>query len=92
MKADANLTQNDKLGETSDSNGSSLFPPKADIIPPKYGEGFSDKGRIVLAKEESLTIAFQVFFPFLIAGIGTVSPGLLLDAVRVGNGSNCVAC
>ena len=34
-------------------------------------------------KEGSFTIGLQVFFPFLIAGFGTVSAGILLDAVQV---------
>ena len=33
--------------------------------------------------ETSFTIAFQVFIPFLIAGLGTVAAGLLLDKVQV---------
>ena len=36
------------------------------------------------AKEEtSFTIAFEVLIPFLIAGLGTVGAGLLLDKVQV---------
>ena len=34
-------------------------------------------------EEGSFTIALQVFFPFLIAGFGTVSAGILLDVVQV---------
>ena len=34
-------------------------------------------------QESSLGIALQVFFPFLVAGFGTVSAGLLLDLVQV---------
>ena len=33
--------------------------------------------------EKSLMIALQVFFPFLVAGFGTVAAGLLLDVVQV---------
>lgn len=36
-------------------------------------------------EEGSFTIGLQVFFPFLIAGFGTVSAGLLLDVVQVKN-------
>lgn len=35
------------------------------------------------AQESSFGIALQVFFPFLIAGFGTVCAGLLLDLVQV---------
>ncbi len=34
-------------------------------------------------EEGSFTIGLQVFFPFLIAGFGTVSAGILLDIVQV---------
>ena len=40
------------------------------------------------SEEGSFTIGLQVFFPFLIAGFGTVSAGLLLDVVQVKN-KNC---
>lgn len=33
--------------------------------------------------ESSFTIAFEVLIPFLIAGLGTVAAGLLLDKVQV---------
>ena len=35
------------------------------------------------SEEGSFTIGLQVFFPFLIAGFGTVSAGILLDIVQV---------
>lgn len=34
-------------------------------------------------EETSFAIALQVFFPFLVAGFGTVAAGLLLDVVQV---------
>ena len=34
-------------------------------------------------EETSFSIAFEVFIPFLIAGLGTVGAGLLLDKVQV---------
>ena len=34
-------------------------------------------------EETSFTIAFEVLIPFLIAGLGTVGAGLLLDKVQV---------
>lgn len=36
-----------------------------------------------ILEEGSFTIGLQVFFPFLIAGFGTVSAGILLDVVQV---------
>ena len=35
------------------------------------------------SEETSFTIAFEVLIPFLIAGLGTVGAGLLLDKVQV---------
>lgn len=37
----------------------------------------------ISSEEKSLTIGLQVFFPFMIAGLGTVGAGLLLDVVQV---------
>lgn len=37
------------------------------------------------SEEGSFTIGLQVFFPFLVAGFGTVLAGLLLDVVQVKN-------
>lgn len=36
-----------------------------------------------IKEETSFTIAFEVLIPFLIAGLGTVGAGLLLDKVQV---------
>ena len=35
--------------------------------------------------ETSISIALQIFFPFMVAGFGTVFAGLLLDLVQVRN-------
>ena len=80
---DTNLTQNDELDETNDSNEKSLLLPNADFMQLQFDDCNTDKGKVTPSGEGSLTIAFQVFFPFLVAGIGTVSAGLLLDVVQV---------
>ncbi|XP_065067379.1 solute carrier family 41 member 1-like [Rhopilema esculentum] len=36
----------------------------------------------ISTEEKSISIALQVFFPFMIAGMGTVAAGLLLDVVQ----------
>ena len=36
-------------------------------------------------EEGSFTIGLQIFFPFLVAGFGTVAAGILLDVVQVSN-------
>lgn len=73
-------------------NGSKgvLLPPKSDFVipaeslvcpnpadePPNLGEMEE------LRNETSCSIACQVFIPFMIAGMGTVAAGLLLDIVQ----------
>ena len=46
-------------------------------------EGEREVNIKISTEEKSLSIALQVFFPFLIAGLGTVGAGLLLDVVQV---------
>ena len=46
-------------------------------------EGDKDVSITVTTEERAFSIALQVFFPFMIAGIGTVGAGLLLDVVQV---------
>lgn len=59
--------ENDQISSENESHGSPL------------------KEQVVIAepKETMLTIALQVFVPFLIAGFGTVGAGLVLDVVQV---------
>lgn len=42
-----------------------------------------DTAKSLDREETSFAIALQVFFPFLVAGFGTVAAGLLLDVVQV---------
>jgi len=42
-----------------------------------------DSSKDLEREETSFAIALQVFFPFLVAGFGTVAAGLLLDVVQV---------
>ena len=49
----------------------------------KINEGNREVDIKISTEENSLNIALQVFFPFLIAGLGTVAAGLLLDVVQV---------
>ncbi|XP_031550901.1 solute carrier family 41 member 1-like [Actinia tenebrosa] len=84
------LLRSHKEPEVSIVNGECLHEDEPDLEPllpeQSHREGSvvlrddSDKG---LGEEEgSFSIALQVFFPFLIAGFGTVAAGLLLDVVQ----------
>ena len=64
--------------------------PSSDQRSPLLGEVNDDELQTEIAgtgdtgfEEGSFTIGLQVFFPFLIAGLGTVSAGILLDVVQV---------
>jgi hypothetical protein len=43
----------------------------------------SDDEEVIKYDESCLSLSFQVFIPFLIAGFGTVGAGLVLDWVQV---------
>lgn len=69
-------------------NGDAL--QSADQLVPLLDEQRDDEYQTEIAgtgdtklEEGSFTIGLQVFFPFLIAGFGTVSAGILLDVVQV---------
>lgn len=53
-------------------------------------EGGKDVNITVTTEERAFSIALQVFFPFMIAGIGTVGAGLLLDVVQVQTSTICI--
>jgi len=71
-------TSDKEYSDESDINEMSEFPDTF-LIPD------DDKTLEIdhdISKENSIMIALQVFFPFLIAGFGTVFAGLLLDVVQ----------
>ena len=43
-----------------------------------------DKKPVVAGEEASWQIGLQVFFPYIVAGLGMVAAGMLLDNVQVG--------
>lgn len=43
-----------------------------------------------MPKESPLAMALQILVPFLLAGFGTVSAGMVLDIVQVGSASICL--
>lgn len=81
-------------GDTSSANDHGILNgdvfPSSDQHSPLLGELNDDEIQTEIAgtgdtgfEEGSFTIGLQVFFPFLIAGFGTVSAGILLDVVQV---------
>ena len=63
------------------------FTEEAVLLPDGEFRRIREGGREIDIKisteEKSISIALQVFFPFMIAGMGTVAAGLLLDVVQV---------
>lgn len=83
-------------GDTASTNDHGTCMLNGDVFPssdqhsPLLGELNDDEIQTEIAgtgdtgfEEGSFTIGLQVFFPFLIAGFGTVSAGILLDVVQV---------
>ena len=64
-----------------ETNEESILLPDGELR--KINEGNREVDIKISTEEKSLNIALQVFFPFMIAGLGTVAAGLLLDVVQV---------
>ena len=81
--------QNGDIATTHGMLNGDVFP-SSDQSRPLLSEHNGDELQTEIAgtgdtrfEEGSFTIGLQVFFPFLIAGFGTVSAGILLDVVQV---------
>lgn len=81
---------NDDTATTTDGISNGVAFQSADQLVPLLDEERDDELQPDIAgtkdanlEEGSFTIGLQVFFPFLIAGFGTVSAGILLDVVQV---------
>lgn len=71
------------LGGTIDCQDDLILPPVHQPPPKKAAE---DKPKVSLAKveeESSIAICLQVLFPYLLAGMGMVMAGMVLDDVQV---------
>ncbi|XP_072223575.1 solute carrier family 41 member 1 isoform X1 [Leuresthes tenuis] len=70
------------LGGTLDAQDDLLLPPVLQPSPKKMAE---EKPKVSVAKveeESSIAICFQVLFPYLLAGMGMVMAGMVLDNVQ----------
>eukprot|EP00794_Sanderia_malayensis_P006105 gene6105-6809_t len=63
-----------------EQNEDDMLLPNAEVR--RINEGDKDIEIRIEIEQRSFIIALQVFFPFMIAGIGTVAAGLLLDVVQ----------
>lgn len=71
------------LGGTIDGHDDFLLPPVPQPLPKKTAE---EKRKVPVAKveeESSVAICLQVLFPYLLAGMGMVMAGMVLDNVQV---------
>lgn len=75
------------LGGTLDGQDDFILPPAPQPPPTK---GAEEKRKVPVAKveeESSIAICLQVVFPYLLAGMGMVMAGMVLDSVQVSEGS-----
>lgn len=69
------------LGVTGDGQDALLLPPLLQPSPKKPAE---EKHKVAKVEEESaIAICLQVLFPYLLAGMGMVMAGMVLDNVQV---------
>ncbi|KAJ8369681.1 hypothetical protein SKAU_G00097090 [Synaphobranchus kaupii] len=74
----------DRLGASVDGQEVPLCPDLSSVLPPK--KTVEEKAKTAKAKleEESFAaICLQVLFPYLLAGMGMVMAGMVLDSVQV---------
>lgn len=72
-----------RLGGTLDGQDDLLLPP---VLQPPPKKPVEEKPKVPVAKveeESSLAICLQVLFPYLLAGMGMVMAGMVLDSVQV---------
>uniref|UniRef100_A0A3Q1HQY8 Solute carrier family 41 member n=1 Tax=Acanthochromis polyacanthus TaxID=80966 RepID=A0A3Q1HQY8_9TELE len=70
------------LGDTLDGQDDLILPPVPQPPPKKHVE---ERPKVPVAKleeESSLAICLQVLFPYLLAGMGMVMAGMVLDSVQ----------
>lgn len=78
----SHMSLNSLDGDVLPDNCDQLAPLLLEQRHDEFETEIAGKGD-VSSDEGSFTIGLQVFFPFLVAGFGTVSAGILLDVVQV---------
>ena len=71
------------LKSPTDADFEKMTHIQMDILRPSDSEVSMEPKDLPVIKETFWTISVQVFFPFLIAGLGMVGAGLVLDIVQV---------
>ncbi|AWP09249.1 putative solute carrier family 41 member 1-like [Scophthalmus maximus] len=72
------------LRDTLDGQDDLNLPPVLQPLPPK--KQAEERPKVSVAKmeeESSMSICLQVVFPYLLAGMGMVMAGMVLDSVQV---------
>ena len=69
--------------ETEDDSGISESSCEGSTLVATATSAGTEQAEEAERKESLMTVALQVFFPFLIAGFGTMLAGMLLDYVQV---------
>lgn len=71
------------LGSTLDGQDDFILPP---VVQPPPKKPTEERRKVPVAKveeETSIAICIQVVFPYLLAGMGMVMAGMVLDIVQV---------
>lgn len=71
------------LASTLDGQDEFIFPP---VVQPPPKKSTEERKKVPVAKveeETSIAICLQVVFPYLLAGMGMVMAGMVLDIVQV---------
>lgn len=71
------------LGGTLDRQDDLILPPALQPPPKKRAEERPKVSVAKLVEESSIAICLQVLFPYLLAGMGMVMAGMVLDSVQV---------
>lgn len=71
------------LGDSSDAQDDLLLPPAFQVSPKKVAEKRPKVSVAKVEEESSVAICLQVLFPYLLAGMGMVMAGMVLDNVQV---------
>lgn len=76
-------SQSSRPGPSVDGQGDLLAPPLLQPAPKKVVEEKRKEPEVTVEEESSVAICLQVLLPYLLAGMGMVMAGMVLDYVQV---------
>lgn len=76
-------SQSSRSGPSVDGQGDLLAPPLLQPAPKKVAEEKRKEPEVAAEEESSVAICLQVLLPYLLAGMGMVMAGMVLDYVQV---------